>query len=157
MLRALLPAALALFATVALASEPPRLSLEADFDRDDIVIVTGDGTRHRFDVYVAATGRQRQHGLMFVEALPESSGMLFFFDRPQRVAMWMKNTLIPLDMLFVRRDGTIANLAANTKPESHSTHASAGAVIAVVELNGGTAARLGILPGDRVVHRYFND
>jgi uncharacterized membrane protein (UPF0127 family) len=87
---------------------------------------------------------------MHVKSLPEDAGMLFLFPRPEPVSMWMKNTLIPLDMLFVAADGVITNVAADTVPMSLKTVSSTKDVVAVVELKGGTAAKLRIAAGSRV-------
>ncbi|HEX6979549.1 MAG TPA: DUF192 domain-containing protein, partial [Alphaproteobacteria bacterium] len=88
---------------------------------------------------------------------PADAGMLFDFKRDQPVSMWMRNTRIPLDMLFIARDGRIVNIAQRTVPFSEATIQSKGAVRAVLELNGGTAQRLGIRPGDTVRHPIFRN
>jgi len=108
---------------------------------------TGD---HRFTVEVAATPGQQETGLMFRRSLAGDRGMIFPYDPPQDVAFWMKNTLIPLDMVFIRADGTIARIAANTVPESLEPVPSGEPVAAVLEIRGGRAAELGIREGDRV-------
>jgi len=108
---------------------------------------TGD---HRFTVEVAATPGQQETGLMFRRSLAGDRGMIFPCDPPQDVAFWMKNTLIPLDMVFIRADGTIARIAANTVPESLEPVPSGEPVAAVLEIRGGRAAELGIREGDRV-------
>jgi uncharacterized membrane protein (UPF0127 family) len=105
---------------------------------------------HRFTVEVAATPGQQQTGLMFRRSLAGDRGMIFPYDPPQDVAFWMKNTLIPLDMVFIRADGTIARIAANTVPESLEPVPSGEPVVAVLEIRGGRAAELGIREGDRV-------
>ena len=87
---------------------------------------------------------------MFRQRLPEDRGMLFDFGEPRPVSMWMKNTYIPLDMIFIRADGTIRRIAANTEPLSERTVPSSGAVRYVLEVIGGTAKKLGIEPGDKV-------
>ncbi len=92
---------------------------------------------------------------MFRQSLAADAGMLFDFKTPSMATMWMKNTLIPLDMLFVDEAGHIVNIAERTVPGSLATIAAAAPVRAVIELNGGTAARLGIRPGDRVVYPIF--
>lgn len=110
---------------------------------------------HNFVVYLALTPAQRVRGLMHVRELPATHGMLFLYATPQTASMWMKNTLLSLDMLFIRADGTIANIVAGTEPGSLASISSAGPVTGVLELNAGTAARLGIEAGDRVVYRAF--
>ncbi len=107
------------------------------------------------EVEVAETDAERTTGLMYRKSLPDHHGMLFDFKVDQPVYMWMKNTYIPLDMLFIRADGTIARIAAMTTPLSTQTISSGEPVRAVVEIAGGTAKTLGIAPGDRVAHRIF--
>ncbi len=107
------------------------------------------------EVEVAQTDAERTNGLMYRKSLPEQHGMLFDFEEDQPVYMWMKNTYIPLDMLFIRSNGTIARIAANTTPLSTATISSGEPVRAVVEIGGGEAARLGIAPGDRIAHSIF--
>ena len=123
-------------------------------DLQPLEIVTKNGV-HTFAVEFADTDEERARGLMFRRELPEGQGMLFDFKRDQEVAMWMENTYIPLDMLFIRADGTILRIAENTQPLSRRTITSGGRVRAVLEVIGGTARRLGIAPGDRVVHAMF--
>lgn len=108
------------------------------------------------EVEVARTEQQRETGLMFRKQMPERQGMLFDFKQDQPVYMWMKNTYIPLDMLFIRADGTIARIEAMTTPFSERTISSGEPVRAVLELNGGAARRLGIAPGDRVSTTLFS-
>ena len=99
---------------------------------------------YRFDVEVARTIEEQRQGLMFRTSLPADGGMLFVYDKPQIASFWMKNTVIPLDMIFIRVDGSIDRIAENTIPESLEPVASGGEVVAVLEVVGGTAARLGI-------------
>jgi len=108
------------------------------------VTVAMAGAQHRFDVEVARTDAEQQQGLMFRTSLPKNGGMLFPFPKPKIASFWMKNTLIPLDMIFVRGDGSVDRIAENTIPESLEPVASGGEVAAVLELAGGTAAELGI-------------
>lgn len=153
------PARLALTAAFVLSAIGPATPARAqsldDFERSELEIETADGTVHGFRVYLARTSKQHARGLMFVTELAADQGMLFDYRRPRRVSMWMKNTLIPLDMLFLRADGTIANIAQRTVPGSLAAINSDGKVRGVLELNGGTAARLGLRPGDRVRHPVF--
>lgn len=92
---------------------------------------------------------------MYRRSMAPDAGMLFDFGRPQPTTFWMKNTLIPLDMLFVGADGRIVNIHERAVPMSEEMIPSQGIVRAVIELNGGTAARLGIRPGDRVIYPIF--
>lgn len=110
-----------------------------------------------FTVEIAETEEQRSRGLMFRQRLPEDRGMLFDFGKPRQVTMWMKNTYISLDMLFIREDGTIAYIAENTVPKSLDTIGVAEPVLAVLELAGGVSRKHGIRAGDKVYHRLFKD
>ncbi|WP_246504818.1 DUF192 domain-containing protein [Microvirga antarctica] len=118
-------------------------------------IVGAGGQRQSFQVEVARNDADRAQGLMYRRAMPENQGMLFDFGRVAPVSMWMQNTYLPLDMLFVRPDGTIARIAANTEPLSTRTIPSGEPILAVLELNAGTAARLGIKAGDKIEHGMF--
>ena len=111
---------------------------------------------HVFAVELASTAEEQAKGLMFRRELPEGQGMLFDFHREQPTSFWMKNTYIPLDMIFIRGDGRILRIAENTVPLSEALVSSGGPVRAVLELNAGTARKLGITPGDRVAHRIFS-
>ncbi|HEX5453221.1 MAG TPA: DUF192 domain-containing protein [Stellaceae bacterium] len=110
---------------------------------------------HRFTVEVATTPAQMEQGLMFRLHLAPDAGMIFDFKHPTDAEMWMKNTLIPLDMLFVDAKGRIVNIHQRAVPQSTEAIGAAAPVRAVIELNGGTAARLGIRPGDRVIFPIF--
>jgi uncharacterized membrane protein (UPF0127 family) len=126
----------------------------AQFPTAELTVVTAGGS-HKFTVELATTPAQMEQGLMFRRSLAPDSGMLFDFKTPSMATMWMKNTLIPLDMLFVDEHGRIVNIAERAVPESTDTIAAAAPVRAVIELNGGTVARLGIRPGDQVVFPIF--
>jgi uncharacterized membrane protein (UPF0127 family) len=117
-------------------------------------IVTAKG-RHALQVEFVDNDESRTRGLMFRKSLAPDRGMLFDFKTERPLAFWMKNTLIPLDMVFIRADGTIRSIARNTTPLSEAPVPSGGPVRAVLEIPGGRAAQLGILPGDRVLHRIF--
>jgi len=112
-------------------------------------IVTKSGVQV-FSVEEATTDQERERGLMFRTALPEGQGMIFDFSPEQNVSMWMKNTLISLDMIFIRADGRILRIAENTKTRSEDIIPSGGPVSAVVEVIAGTAKKYGIAPGDKV-------
>ena len=110
---------------------------------------------HVFAVEMASTPGEQAKGLMFRRQLPEGQGMLFDFHKEQPTSFWMKNTYIPLDMIFIRADGRILRIAENTVPLSETLVPSGGPVRAVLEVIGGTAKKLGIAPGDRVGHAIF--
>jgi uncharacterized membrane protein (UPF0127 family) len=110
---------------------------------------------HVFAVELAATDADRSRGLMFRKSLPAGQGMLFDFKQDQMVSMWMRNTYVSLDMIFIRADGTIARIAENTEPLSERIISSGGPVRGVLEVVAGTARRLGLAPGDRVAHPMF--
>lgn len=119
-----------------------------------LTIATSGGER-AFSVEVMRTDAERAKGLMYRRYMPEDRGMLFDFKQVAPVAMWMQNTYIPLDMLFIRADGTIARIEEHTEPLSTRTIPSGEPVLAVLELNAGTSAKLGIKAGDRVGHPLF--
>ena len=108
-----------------------------------------------FVVELADTPQSRNTGLMHRRELPANAGMLFDFAKTQPVSMWMKDTLIPLDMLFIKPDGSIANIVERTVPGALTPIDSKGPVRGVLELNGGTSARMGVSPGDKVIHPIF--
>lgn len=110
---------------------------------------------HVFAVEMATTDAQREKGLMFRKSLPEGQGMLFDFHQEQPVSFWMRNTYVPLDMIFIRADGRVLRIVENAEPLSERMIPSGGPVLAVLEVIGGTARKLGIAPGDRVAHPIF--
>jgi uncharacterized protein len=110
---------------------------------------------HVFSVELAVTDEERQKGLMFRREVPKFYGMLFDFKRDQDVSMWMHNTYVSLDMIFIRGDGSIASIAENTTPLSEARIYSNAPVRGVLEVVAGTAKRYGIVPGDKVGHRLF--
>ena len=126
------------------------------FERDQVTIETAEGARHHFEVELALNAEQQAQGLMFRRSLPEQAGMLFLYGKLRPVSMWMKNTRLPLDMLFIDAEGYIVRITERAVPHSLETIFSGVPVAGVLEVNGGTAARLGIQPGDRVLHRAFN-
>lgn len=121
----------------------------AGLDQVPLTVTSGNRT-HRFVVEVARTEEQQAMGLMNRASLAPDRGMIFPFAQPRPASFWMKNTLIPLDIIFVRSDGTIANVAANTVPLSLEPVLSEGTVGSVLELAGGRAEELGIKAGDKV-------
>lgn len=118
-------------------------------------IITKSGVQV-FSVEMAKTEQERATGLMYRKELPEGKGMLFDFTPEQPVSMWMKNTYISLDMIFIASDGRIIRIAENTEPESLKTISSGGPAKGVLEVIAGTAKKLGIRPGDRVAHPLFS-
>jgi hypothetical protein len=126
----------------------------AKFETSTLSIDTAGGPR-RFTIELAISPPQHQQGLMYRQSLAPDAGMLFVFPRTQTATFWMKNTLIPLDMLFIAADGRIADIHERAVPLSEAVIASKEPVLAVLELNGGTVARLGIKPGDLVHHKVF--
>jgi hypothetical protein len=136
---------IAFFITVGTAPSAERQTLE---------IVSKTGV-HAFSVEIADTDASREKGLMFRKELPEGQGMLFDFKQDGPVGFWMKNTYIPLDMIFIRGDGRILRIAENTEPLSTRIIPSGAPVRAVLELIGGSARKYGIAPGDRVASPIF--
>ena len=149
MFQRLRPALPALALVVALGGAAYAQALET------LSILTQGGQQQSFKVEVARNDADRAQGLMYRRSMAPDRGMLFDFGRVAPVSMWMQNTYLSLDMLFIRQDGTIARIAANTEPLSTRTIPSGEPVLAVLELNAGTAAKLGIRPGDRVEHSIF--
>ena len=121
---------------------------------EKVTIDTATG-RHVFEAEIADTPASRQRGLMFRKELPAGRAMLFDWGRDLIATMWMRNTFISLDMVFIRRDGRVARVAENTVPQSLETISSGAPVAAVLEVAGGTARRIGLKTGDRVTHRIF--
>ena len=121
----------------------------AKFARSILVIRSGD-REHRFSVEIARTPREHARGLMFRRRMAADAGMLCVYDPPRPVSMWMRNTYLPLDMFFIAPNGRISHIVERTVPLSEENIPSRGTVRAVLELNAGTAARLGIEPGATV-------
>lgn len=117
-----------------------------------LTIVTGDGRRLRFKVEVAVTPREQQTGLMFRPSMPADNGMLFTYKQPLTLGVWMENTYLPLDLVFIGVDHRIAGITANAQPLTRDVRWSPGPVIAFLELNGGRAAALKLRVGDRIEH-----
>lgn len=148
MIRALAAVFLVLFGLAA-AAEP------VTFGASRLEVVAEGGKRHAFAVELAVTPDQLSQGLMFRRDLPAGTGMLFDFGSPRQVSMWMKNTLIPLDMLFIDRTGRVVHVEQYAVPGSLEPRGPAEPVLGVLELPAGTARRLGLKPGDRVIHAMF--
>jgi hypothetical protein len=122
---------------------------------ETLVIQTQSGTKYSFKVEIADTPEKNEQGLMFRTAMPADHGMLFELGAEGNVAFWMKNTLIPLDIIFVGRKGNIVRIAENATPESLAPIPAGAPVTGVIEFNGGIAAKMGLKPGDKVIHPFF--
>ena len=142
--------ALALVAMIALAFGNSAFAATLE----PLEIATKDGVRV-FSVEMARTEEQKTTGLMFRKELADGQGMLFDFSPEQPISMWMRNTFIPLDMIFIRADGSVLRIAENTTPQSERIISSGGPAKAVLEVIAGTARRYGIAPGDMVAHPLF--
>ncbi|MBB5721680.1 hypothetical protein FHS72_001292 [Loktanella ponticola] len=122
---------------------------------DDVARVVGDFGQANFKVDIADDDAERAQGLMFVESMPTLGGMLFVYEGPRRATFWMRNTLIPLDMLFAAPDGTVLRIHENAIPGDETTIDGGDGVLAVLEINGGLSARLGITAGAVIQHPSF--
>ncbi len=123
---------------------------------EPLLVMTREGVQHRFDVELADDDAERSRGLMFRRELADTAGMLFDFEREQPVGMWMKNTYIPLDMLFIDRRGRVVYIARQTEPHSLKTISARRPVRAVLEVRGGLTEERRIKRGDTIVHPVFS-
>jgi uncharacterized membrane protein (UPF0127 family) len=130
---------------------------QPELPKEKLVITGKDGASHSFDVEVASTPDQQTTGEMFRTAVPADGGMLFDWGFPRESQMWMRNTLVPLDMVFINADGTIRSIAENTIPRSLAIIDSRGPVRATLELQGGITAKLDISVGDTVHAKIFGN
>ena len=130
---------------------------QPELPKEKLVIVTRDGASHAFNVEMAIKPDQQTVGLMFRPSVPADGGMLFDWGTPRASQMWMRNTISPLDMVFINADGSVRSIAENTVPESLAIIDSRGPVRATLELAAGTAARLNIRVGDKVQQRIFGN
>jgi hypothetical protein len=119
------------------------------FERAPLAIVTAAG-RQEFTVEVAKTDEQRAYGLMFKRAMPANEGMLLLYDKPQPIFIWMRNTYIPLDLVYIKADGTVESIYYGARPLDETSRPSQGDALGVLEINAGVARLIGIRPGDRV-------
>lgn len=129
----------------------PLEELDA-FPKGELTISDGKRSRHVFKVWLADTPARQSQGLMFVRSLPSLRGMLFVHPQPRTISMWMKNTYIPLDMVFIDAQGRVQQVVEQTTPHSLATIQSKDPALAVLEIGGGEARKLGIRPGQRVSH-----
>ena len=123
--------------------------------KSELSIITSNGSKHNFLVEVAKTEEEKKIGLMFRKTLAKNAGMLFLYKREALRLMWMKNTFIPLDILFIDKDGVIQRVVKRTIPHSLATISSRQSVLAVLELRGGITSSLEIKKGDRIEHPAF--
>jgi uncharacterized membrane protein (UPF0127 family) len=142
-----------LLALTAVAQTGPQPELP----KEQLVIVTHDGVRHGFHVEMALSMDQQVTGLMFRPGVPADGGMLFDWGDPRESQMWMRNTIAPLDMVFINADGSIRSIAEHTVPQSLAVIDSHGPVRATLEVAAGTAERVDIRVGDRVLQRIFGN
>jgi uncharacterized membrane protein (UPF0127 family) len=133
-----------------------KLSEEIEFVTEEITIVKKDGTRHNFIAEIADDDAKRNLGLMFRKEMANDRAMLFLFDKESIIHMWMKNTYIPLDMLFIDADGKVMHIKENAQPHSTDTISSIYKVKAVLELNAKTVENLSINPGDIVLYKILH-
>jgi uncharacterized membrane protein (UPF0127 family) len=136
------------------AKSKPAVAAKPSARLDTVEILTSRG-RVKFTVELAITRAEQERGLMFRKTLAPDRGMLFPYKPPQRAAFWMKNTLIPLDILYIAPDGRVLSIARNAVPHDETPLPSGGLIGGVLEIPGGRAAQLGILPGDRVLNKNF--
>jgi uncharacterized membrane protein (UPF0127 family) len=139
------------------AQAPEPTGPQPDLPKEQLVIVSRGGAEHPFAVEMALQPQQQTVGEMFRTSIPPDGGMLFDWGFPKSSQMWMRNTLVPLDMVFINTDGTIRSIAENTTPRSLAVVDSRGPVRAVLELPGGTTAKLDIRVGDTVKQRIFGN
>lgn len=133
---------------------PSLVHAEVNMRRETLTLETAGGPKV-IAIEIAETGEEKARGLMFRTSLPDTSGMLFPYAQPQELTMWMKNTYIPLDMVFIKSDGTVHRIEVRTEPLSERVIGSKGDVSAVLELAGGASERIGLKAGDKVVHPLF--
>lgn len=118
--------------------------LDSAFAKDVLVVHASENACYLLDIYIAQSSAQKSRGLMYVRDLPEATGMLFIYEADALLSMWMKNTFIPLDIVFIRSDGTVSSIAYDTEPQSLQSIAALEPVRYVLELNAGVAEKLSI-------------
>jgi uncharacterized membrane protein (UPF0127 family) len=126
-------------------------TVDEAFDSSTVIISASEHACYRFDVYLALTNDQRRRGLMFVRDMPMFRGMLFVYPRPRTLSIWMKNTYIPLDIVFFDQDGRIVNIHENAEPQTLDSRRSAEEVSYVLEINGGVSEALSIDTGSTIM------
>ena len=148
---------LSLLPAAAFGQEPDISKAQPELPKEKLVIVGRSGEQHAFNVEVAKTPDQQTVGLMFRTSVAPDGGMLFDWGSPRESQMWMRNTLVPLDMVFINADGTIRTIAEDTVPHSLAAIDSRGPVRATLELAAGTTAKLDIRVGDKVEAKQFGN
>jgi uncharacterized membrane protein (UPF0127 family) len=154
--RAVSTTALFAFVVAAILCAMSLMSPVLALRRESMTLVTSAGEK-QITVEITESNEEKAKGLMFRAKLADDQGMLFFYDTPQDITMWMRNTYIPLDMVFIRGDGVIHRIEARTEPLSETIIAAQGQVSACLELAGGAAERLGLKAGDTVRHKLFKN
>ncbi len=148
----------ALFVILSATSNAQDKKIEViDFGTPETLTITSEGNQNTFLVEIADNEKEQARGLMYRDVLDPDKGMLFEFEKPKVATIWMKNTGIPLDILFIRSNGKILKIEHSATPYSLRSASSEGTVAAVVELAGGRALELGIMPGDMVTHGFFGN
>lgn len=147
----------ALLPVSAFAQAPDPTGPQPELPKEKLVIVGHGGPEHVFNVEVASKPAEQTTGEMFRTKIPEDGGMLFDWGYPRESQMWMRNTVVPLDMVFINADGTIRSIAESTTPRSLAVIDSRGPVRATLELAGGTTAKLDIRVGDTVKQKIFGN
>jgi uncharacterized protein len=127
---------------------------QATMRTEQLTLVTATG-EHKFTIEIAESGADKARGLMFRRTMADDAGMLFPYEPPQEATMWMKNTYLSLDMVFIRADGVVHRIEAGTEPFSEAVITSGGDVAAVLELKAGISQKIGLKPGDRALNAYF--
>ena len=149
---------LALTAAFILGTAGPALAADPepiDFGKPEALVILTESGAKTFNVEIADTNEEQNRGMMYRETVPPMTGMLFEFDRPKVATIWMKNTAVSLDILFVRTNGKILKIEHSATPYTLRNSSSEAPVAAVLELGAGQALELGIKPGDRIAHAFF--
>jgi uncharacterized membrane protein (UPF0127 family) len=147
-----------LIALFAFAASPATFAQDPaplDFGPPEKLVILSETGPKVFQVEIADTDKEQARGMMYRESVPDMTGMLFEFDRPKVATIWMKNTAVSLDILFVRSNGKILKIEHSATPYTLRNSSSEAPVAAVLELGAGQALELGIMPGDLVAHEFF--
>ncbi|MCJ7557185.1 MAG: DUF192 domain-containing protein [Gammaproteobacteria bacterium] len=144
---------LTLLITLGMVAAPAIASRPIDSPDERLIIQVSENIQHEFRIHLAVSPSERSQGLMYVRKMPDDVGMLFIYERPTLISMWMKNTYIPLDMIFIGEDGRILTIASDTVPHSLATIGSGKPAIGILEINAGISKKLGLAPGQIVRQR----